>query len=793
MFENLKKITIQGGCFEQPSTLELFKDKYCISIVYGRNGSGKTTIAKAIRQYVGKDTELQTEDGYISYSVATEATIPDDSKKSVFIFDEEFVRDNIRTKGRGLETIVMIGEQVHIDKLITQKIEGKNAIDKKIAEETIRKNNYEDKNNISSPTYFYSQIRSILREDGGWADTDRIVKGNSIKSSVTEDLVKRLVSMPEPRETENVLRQQLEADMILFTQTQDAQIISWNPTYLTIPKNLDNLTTLLERRIDKPELSEREYRLLDFLQEHSEHHLQETSRLLTEEKWPFCPLCLRETNDRVYEHISETLKHILNKESEAYSEELDNAMALFVIDEITLPTFPQLNEKEKTALQLAMEQLNKDIKAVRNCIEQRKRDIYGVMPEAFNAELVLSYSLDLANFNKAMSDMEAFVTTYNRSVNEREKLKSRIIQENAQLARKQLNALLIGYSKASKAYENCLKILSQYLTDKNHIENEIKELKAQAENTDIALDYINDELQYVFYSNTKAKLVSGDGYYKLKIRGRDVPPKKISVGERNVLGLCYFFARLFSNKKTNNKYNDEILVVIDDPVSSFDYGNRLGVMSLLRHQFSNIHRGNSNSRILVLTHDLRSAFDLVKVRSELNNGNSTGEYFLELADKQIKNLKVSNEYLKLLELVYTYAKNPTDEADEHIETSIGNVMRRVIEAFSTFCYNMSFEAMMCHKGIIELIPQEKQTYYENFMCRLALNGESHMKEQAYGLDVISPYFTKQEKVQTAKSLLLFLSYINREHLSCYLEKMDGEKDKMSVINSWKEEEATWLK
>lgn len=77
------------------------------------------------------------------------------------------------------------------------------------------------------------------------------------------------------------------------------------------------------------------------------------------------------------------------------------------------------------------------------------------------------------------------------------------------------------------------------------------------------------------------------------------------------------------------------------------------------------------------------------------------------------------------------------------------------------------------------------------MCRLALNGESHMKERAYELNVITPYFTKQEKVQTAKSLLLFLNYLNKEHLSCYLEKMDGE-DKMAVINSWKEEEATWL-
>ena len=90
-----------------------------------------------------------------------------------------------------------------------------------------------------------------------------------------------------------------------------------------------------------------------------------------------------------------------------------------------------------------------------------------------------------------------------------------------------------------------------------------------------------------------------------------------------MLGLCYFFAKLFINKKKEDKYKDEVLIVIDDPISSFDYGNRLGVMSLLRYQFSNIKKGNPNSRILVMTHDLRSVFDLIKVRSELNGGNGT--------------------------------------------------------------------------------------------------------------------------------------------------------------------------
>ena len=120
MFENLKNITIEGGYFENPTIFNLFSRESNLSIVYGRNGSGKTTIAKAIRQSVGKDTEQPTEEGYVSYSVSSDMDILDNKKDSVFIFDEEFVRENVRLKGKGLETIVMIGEQVDLDAQITK-------------------------------------------------------------------------------------------------------------------------------------------------------------------------------------------------------------------------------------------------------------------------------------------------------------------------------------------------------------------------------------------------------------------------------------------------------------------------------------------------------------------------------------------------------------------------------------------------------------------------------------------------------------------------------------------------
>lgn len=787
MFEEFRKITIQGGYYEESTDLELFRgNKTPLSIVYGRNGSGKTTIAKAIRQLIGKDTEQQTEEGYVSYAVNPNVSHFEDKKDSIFVFDEDFVKENIKTKGKGLETIVMIGEQVDLDKQISAQKEKRSIIEKKIEQLSILKEKYENEKDTSSPKYFHSEIRDALRVEGGWADIDREVKGNSVKSKVTEDLLNKLLAMEEPTDTEETLREKLNADLNLYKQTSDAQIIEWQPETLILPNNLHGVKNLLERKIEKPQLTAREQQLLTFLQNHAEFHTQKITQQLATEKWTFCPLCLRENSEEVYESINKFLNRLMNRESEMYSKALDEIMVTLDDVELSLSVLPeQAFDKEKTAAMIALNQLNKDLANIRAKIEHRKRDLYGVMEVAFTEAGMNKYAVHLENVKNAIRALEVSVDKFNQSVNERKALKNKVLKENEMLARKRLSALLKTYQHANKTYSERQTDLLNLIKAKEQVDIEIKGLIAKIERTDIALEYINKELQYVFFSDKKVKLIADEGCYKLMINGRKVPPKKISIGERNVLGLCYFFAKLFAKKKEDDLYKEEMLIVIDDPVSSFDQGNRLGVMSLLRYQFSNIKKGNNNSRMLVLTHDLRTAFDLVKIRSELNKGKSGDNIFWELTNKKMEERKISNEYKKLLKCVYSYAKNADIDSEQNEDDGIGNVMRRVVEAYASFCYNMSFEEMMCREGVLKNIPDEKRSFYENFMCRLALNSESHMKEYVYDINTIIPYFTKQEKIQTAKSLLLFLCYINEEHLSCYLnDKCDNNEDIIKEIRSW---------
>ena len=140
--------------------------------------------------------------------------------------------------------------------------------------------------------------------------------------------------------------------------------------------------------------------------------------------------------------ISETLKRILNKESETYRATLDLAMGEFAHFEVVLPMLPPLNDTEKRRAQLAIEQLNKDLDIIRNKLDQRKRDIYGVVNEAFNPEMIYTYHAHIAEYKDAM-----------------------------QLTKKRLKALFDGYHKATKAYDRCKNTLTQLLAEKERTES----------------------------------------------------------------------------------------------------------------------------------------------------------------------------------------------------------------------------------------------------------------------------------------------------------------------------------
>lgn len=144
----------------------------------------------------------------------------------------------------------------------------------------------------------------------------------------------------------------------------------------------------------------------------------------------------------------------------------------------------------------------------------------------------------------------------------------------------------------------------------------LDELNGRRKRIDIAIDIINNGLKYIFFAEGRLAIEPDGDYYKLLSNGHPVLPKEISVGERNIIGLCYFFTNIMTGKSKETAYNDEYLIIVDDPVSSYDFENRIGIMSFLKYKLGQFLNGNINSRAVVMTHDLMTFYDLEKICQE---------------------------------------------------------------------------------------------------------------------------------------------------------------------------------
>lgn len=221
-------------------------------------------------------------------------------------------------------------------------------------------------------------------------------------------------------------------------------------------------------------------------------------------------------------------------------------------------------------------------------------------------------------------------------------------------------------------------------------------------------------------------------------------------------------------------YSTKKFIVIDDTVSSFDFENKIGIISFLKKQLSDIITGNSASKILILSHDLATIFDIQKAANEIGSlykrlGIVKKTTFAQLEIKDQTLVRFTNnrsEYTELLKLIYAYGKDKSG-----IDSiNIGNTMRRVLEAFSTFSYKKGIQEISRDPEIMQNVSHKE--YFESLMYRLVLHNESHYEEQIQNFhDGINFYdfISEDEKQKTAREVLCLIYLLNPVHVKFHLQ------------------------
>jgi len=777
MISNLKGIQLQGRKFSSYPVDFCFwtTENIRLSLVYGKNGSGKSTISEAFSCLKKNDNE--------DFSCLNEITFDscpllEDDKQSIHVFNEKFIDSNIKIKEDGIDSIVMFGKQVDIDNQINETEKRLNTKKAEIESQNRIIINFLDATNSNSPAYYLNQCISELKRDNGWAGKERVLKSARVNSSVTQATITNIMNQYNTEKNlEELIQEYTEKKKLFDSVTSDSTEITQEVTLFNFKETDSKAKSLLTRKIEQTELTEREKRIFSFIEKNGQELLTKAKLYFADEKSDFCPYCYQEIDRNYKSNLMDEFKKVLNKEVEDYQKELDILKIKNLSFDLT--PYAQIEQTVTQTVQLELDKVNRTIQNFNNIIEKRKNNVY----QEFSEE---EYNIYIENaikpLNDALARLEEKRIEFNNLVNNKNTLKKELLNLNSQIANKQISENYSKYKQQLEKQETENTNFSALENEKSAIELELANLNEQKKSIKIAQEHINYLLQYVFFSKDKLTIESHDGIYQIKSCGLPVKPNQISCGERNIMALCYYFTELFAGKEEAKIYSDANLLIIDDPVSSFDKENRVGVLSLLKYELQHFISGNPYTKVLIMTHDLMAFYDIEKIAQELSAQNNCSYNFIELAQTGIKDFsfKKSNEYSKLLATIYNFAISPTENSE--IEPYIGNTIRRVVEAYSTFIYKVGIDAISFDAEIISQIKNTKQQeYFSNLMYRILLNGESHSEEKVKSLEDFCNGISPDEKNRIAKDILCFLYLLNPVHISKHLR---GITDAENRIKEW---------
>lgn len=773
MIEKVKGILINGRCFAKETLLSFFPgENDRIAIVYGKNGSGKSTISDGFSQIASGAFSEELSASLIDRS---DNAIALAAESKIFVFNEKYIDENVKIDADGLGTIILLGGQVDlqadIDHYAALLVTAQGEFD--AAEAALEA--FRNKSNPLSPDYHLARIKKTLQ--GDWATRDATIKGNKINSKVTEEVVREIggLSVSESKEQ---LQQKFDDTKTLLDKVADVTTSYPAPiSGIEFTGGFERaICALLAKTVEKPVLTERESMILSMIQSGRQSIVEAAKDDFSDGSTTVCPYCFQKIDDEYRRSLINSINKVLNKDVDEHKTELQT---------ISFPGFGQDYSRFMDLDAGLVKEVQEQIENCQKLMEQYKAAIQQKLNCIYNPVNMAPIGLEngFQQLNELLSELELKRQKFVDVMRQRKAILQELVLINKKIAHLQVEQAYRDYQKQQREKGAAEAKLQTKQKSVNEISEHLRSLEQQKSNVGLAIENINNALDYVFFSHGRLSIELKNNKYYLKSNGNDVKPKNVSLGERNIIALCYFFTQILANQDVEKLYQNEELVVIDDPISSFDFENKVGISSFLRYQTHKIIKGNGKSKILFLTHDLSTFSDLQKIADEMEKSFKNQRLGVPVKSKSFelqgqtlsKPIKSINEYRDLLHMIFNYAMGNT----EGIDLLIGNSMRRALEAFSTFIYGAGIAEVSFDPKVIKSLGNHSK-HFENLMYRLVLHGESHFETRVYAMqDDLGFYrfISEEEKQRTCKEVLCFMYCLSPDHIEAHIPEATHEIQK----------------
>lgn len=662
------------------------------NVLFGWNATGKSSFADFLMELGSKDGHaasvsydllFQNEDRQTIHLTEKNGALPD---RSIVVYDQNYVERNIENVDP-LKHIFAVGEE-HIDAIdkrnrLLDEIKVKDAQVQAllIKKETLNKRNEQ----------ILSKHASFIKNE--------LVLGNYYNRNVfskeyEDEKSKVLLSGAEYPVVRSTA---LSATLPILNALPDLFVINEFHSYIFGLLSTQPVIKAISELNEHPELADWAFKGIELHEKYVSTNCFFCGNEITQQRLD----SLAQHFNKEFKQLSEKLERSIERLSQIKTQ-YTQVQDLLYLKEQFYPSLQNTFETQKSKLIESCRTCINILDKIIQILEKKQKDI--TSPE---------YSVE---FNE-LKDITILSTNLTEQINQ-------TIDENNSLTRSH-NTIVAD--SISRIKQHWFKIFSDEIesskADSDVVQNEYSELVAQLQinndqvmsitlslkNSTIPAQVMNREIS-LFFGRNDIQFREVESGYVLDRKGAIA--KNLSKGEKNAIALVYFFNSL----SDMSIRRDNSIIILDDPISSFDSSYYYYATAYIRKQIEDV------GQAFILTHKFSFFKDICKMLE----GKSTGHYVFERDTTGIKIQTESpflrdymDEYVYLFKHLINYSRIQQPTLDESL--AIANLARKALESYLTFKVPNNSNGIEKVRTICNDL-----TVSTRAICRL-LNNHSHLK------------------------------------------------------------------
>jgi len=754
----LKKITkLKGfGVLDNFKAEQSVKPFNTYNLIYGWNGSGKTTLARLFRCLETKSNHAEYNDADFSIDLADNGKIESKTythNLDIKVFNQDFIADNLDLFDAQTKPIIFISKE---------KVDEKKELDKQKLE---LKEKQKEVAKIDKEKEALDKKTDEFHKNAGKAIKDfllgTVYANVTYNKTTSSDIWQDLLTKEQATESFELSETNLvtEKNYTLLNSKKEEIILSALPASIDIEK-----ITEVEKEVNKLITTNISSKVIERLKENADIGEWVSSGLAIHKhyKSAICEFCgeplKKERLAALEGHYSKEYGELISGIAEQITK-IENGIRAELINENYL-----LYENLRTKYDTAIVDTNSKLQLVNAKINEWIKFLSDKKVNPFsNVTEVASTSGVFADFNVELEKLKIVIEEHNTI--------SLSHKELAEQAKKKIEYHFVSQSAKTEKLKDTEKEIEDTIAKKTVevaaelvLTTTIKTLEDELKNDTLAIGEINTSLHKFLGRDDITLERQETGGYQLK-RGK-VIARNLSEGEKTAISLIYFFSKI----QENDALIANQIIILDDPISSFDSNHLFNASSLIKKS------SEGAKQLFLLTHNFwffKQVRDwMIKKNGKDTDPDISNFYLVKqgvLADAGNSLTKFHSEYHYVFNTVLNY--QDIDDLDDSVCFTIANSVRRLLEAFTSFktpdSGNFNGALQLGEKKGLSVQQKERIFYF--------INKYSHL-DRIESLDnTIETLFEEGKNV--VNDVLWLIKKVDEDHYKSML-KVCGYKDKL---------------